>query len=295
MITTKLLAKYKNGNTRIKLYTDGTKIRKYKGVAKPIFPDSMDIKITNSCDLGCFYCHEESIPQGKHANIKTLLRILDKLPKGIELAIGGGNPLAHPSLLELLVNLKHKGFIVNMTVNQMHLDNIILKYALKHKLINALGISITDTSNLNHITKFINKGYHIVFHVIVGIHMVKVIEILMQFNNARILVLGYKQFGRGKTTYSEHTRKQIHEWYINIFKYLNKAIIGFDNLALDQLKLKRFFTNKDWSNLYMGDEFAFSMYIDAVEETYGESSTFAKRTPFNDITLIDYFQNEHTT
>lgn len=47
---------YKNGNTLVTLLNDGTKIREYEGTPISEFPESIDIKITNYCDLACSFC-----------------------------------------------------------------------------------------------------------------------------------------------------------------------------------------------------------------------------------------------
>ena len=47
---------YQNGNTTVTLMSDGTKIREYEGVPLVVHPESIDIKITDHCNLGCRYC-----------------------------------------------------------------------------------------------------------------------------------------------------------------------------------------------------------------------------------------------
>ena len=109
-----LLQKYKNGNVDVEIYTDGTKIQEWEGDykdAKPEFPNSMDVKITNYCDLNCPFCHEESTTKGKHGDLNKLLEILSDLPKGVEIAIGGGNPLDHPDLMYFLYSLDTHQYI----------------------------------------------------------------------------------------------------------------------------------------------------------------------------------------
>ena len=90
------IAKYTNGNTVVTILSDGTKIREYEGDPVILHPESIDVKITDYCDMGCAYCHESSTTSGSHADLKTLLGIIHDLPAGVELAIGGGNPLSHP-------------------------------------------------------------------------------------------------------------------------------------------------------------------------------------------------------
>ena len=56
ILKNKILAQYQNGNTSVKIYEDGTKIREYEGTPKTFFPESLDVKITDYCDLGCKFC-----------------------------------------------------------------------------------------------------------------------------------------------------------------------------------------------------------------------------------------------
>lgn len=53
------LLKYTNGNYNVTLsLKDGTKIRETEeDEFIPSRPESIDIKITNKCDIGCLFCH----------------------------------------------------------------------------------------------------------------------------------------------------------------------------------------------------------------------------------------------
>ena len=74
--------------------------------------------------------------------------------------------------------------------------------------------------------------------------------------------------------------------HINIIKGFK--VVSFDNLAIDQLKLRRIFSNKDWNEFYMGDDGQFTMYIDLVEEKYALSSTSIERFEIMD-DIVDMF------
>ena len=115
-----LLAKYKNGNYSVRLYDDGTKIKStlYDDFVAD-FPDSIDLKITDYCDVNCPMCHESSSINGRHADLNS--PFLDTIGSGTELAIGGGNPLSHPDLAQFLARMKNRGVICNLTVNERHL------------------------------------------------------------------------------------------------------------------------------------------------------------------------------
>ena len=90
-----VIASYKNGNTQVTILSDGTKIREFEETPEIEFMESIDVKITNYCDLNCPFCHEQSSVNGKHADIDKLIQLLDdaNLPRGIELSIGGGKRL----------------------------------------------------------------------------------------------------------------------------------------------------------------------------------------------------------
>ena len=143
----KLIGEYINGNYKISIYEDGTRIKETidpnddKFIAE--FPDSCDMKITNQCDMGCPMCHEASTPDGKHSDILLTSPIIQNLHPYTELAIGGGNPLSHPQLLGFLELLKSKNVIANMTLNYKHfLDNLsTVNYLVENRLIKGIGIS----------------------------------------------------------------------------------------------------------------------------------------------------------
>ena len=52
-----LIGKYKNGNYTVMLFEDGTKVR-YNDLDNltPSFAESMDVKLTDKCSVGCPFC-----------------------------------------------------------------------------------------------------------------------------------------------------------------------------------------------------------------------------------------------
>ena len=69
-----MIGKYKNGNYRVIIMSDGTKIRAIQDgtIPNPDFPENMDVKITNYCDIGCSFCYENSTINGCHGTILNL-------------------------------------------------------------------------------------------------------------------------------------------------------------------------------------------------------------------------------
>lgn len=283
---------YQNGNTTVTILEDGTKTRSWEGIPKIVHPESIDVKITNFCDMNCSYCHESSTTKGVHGDLDLLITKINQLPAGVELALGGGNPLSHPNLIEFLIKLKHQGLIANITVNQGHLKiyQELITYLIKEDLIKGLGISITN-NNFNYVKPFLELTKNVVYHVIAGVNSIEIIDKLMELGECKVLVLGYKKFGFGLNFYSSETEELIKIWKKKLPSYVGKCLLSFDNLAIEQLNVKRLFTDKGWEEFYMGDDFCFTMYIDAVKQEYAPTSRSNERVSFSSSELIDYFLN----
>jgi hypothetical protein len=288
------IATYRNGNTCVTILQDGTKIREYEDSPEIIHPESIDIKITDYCDMGCAYCHESSTTAGKHADLSELLRVISDLPAGVELAIGGGNPLSHPDLKKFLLDLKRRGIIANITVNQGHLKSYyeLIRELISDGLIHGLGISITS-NNFTYVKKINELSSNVVFHVIAGVNDISIIDRLMEFCEPKILILGYKTFGFGIQYYSPEVELGINSWKRGLRRYVGKVSLSFDNLAIEQLSVRRLFTHEGWEKFYMGDDFCFTMYIDAVKQEYGPTSRSNDRVSFDKSSLLEYFKNNN--
>lgn len=277
-----LLHSYQNGNVSCSIYDDGTAIREFDGIAEPIWPCSIDVKVTDYCDAGCTFCHEMSTVAGKHGDLALGLDVLTQLPAGCEIAIGGGNPLSHPGLYEpFLETLKAKGLIANLTVNQLHLKKFqsSLDYLLNERMIYGLGISY-HRADSNWLDRYMTPNT--VIHMIIGVHSIKELtKIQARWPNAKVLLLGYKQFGRGNEYFEKanhYVKSTMYGWYTQLHTFFNSGLtLSFDNLAIEQLKMRRFFTDTTWKNFYMGDDGTFTMYMDLVQKTFAPTSTSKER------------------
>lgn len=291
----KILGSYKNNDYTCTMFSDGTKIRwNDKDSFNAIKPESIDLKITNMCNMECGMCHENSTPNGKHGDILNLPFIDTMFPYS-EIAIGGGNPLAHPDLVEFLENLKERKIIASMTVNQVHfMHNIdFLKELTDKKLIYGLGISYIGVRHENCI-EAIKQFPNAVVHVINGIVHMDSLEALAH-NDLKILVLGYKEFRRGKALYDECGR-EIDSLKSQFYDMLPKIVddgwfkcISFDNLAIKQLEPKRLMSEEEYDSFYMGDDGAFTMYVDAVNRQFAKSSVSTERYDLMD-DIADMFK-----
>lgn len=291
----KILGSYKNNDYTCTMFSDGTKIRwNDKDSFNPIKPESIDLKITNKCDMACAMCHENSTPDGKHGDILNLPFIDTMFPYS-EVAIGGGNPLTHPDLIEFLEHLKERKILASMTVNQMHfMHNIdFLKELTDKKLIYGLGISYIGGRHKNAI-EAIKQFPNAVVHVINGVVHMDSLEALAN-NDLKILILGYKEFRRGKTLYDE-CGSEIdylkYQFYDMLPKIVNDGwfkCISFDNLAIKQLEPKRLMSEEDYKSFFMGMDGEYTMYVDAVNRQFAKSSVSTERYDLMD-NIADMFK-----
>lgn len=277
-----LLGRYKNGNFVTTILSDGTKIRETKDDEFiPSFAENMDVKITNFCNIGCPMCHEGSTTNGKFGDILNE-KFIDTLHPYQEVAIGGGDATSHPDLIPFLQKLKEQKVIANMTVNQIHFEKKqeLIKKLVDEKLIYGLGVSLVNPTK--HFIELIKQYPNAVIHVINGVLKPSDIKAL-ENNNLKILILGYKHLRRGNE-YFETEQNDIEvkqQWlYENLEDIIQKfKVVSFDNLAIEQLNVKRLLTQEEWDEFYMGDDGKVTYYVDMVERKFAQSSTapFDKR------------------
>ena len=285
---------YVNGNTIVTMYNDGTKVRYTRDgqIPAPEFPESMDLKITNRCDLVCEMCSMRSTPDGDHADLDD--PILDTIRPYTELAIGGGNPLEHPNLFAFLSRMQSKKVICNLTVNAAHFipNAAYLDWLSENGLIHGLGISVPEYVP-EKLFSFLPRFPNAVIHTIAGYTPMKVFDRLAN-KNLNLLVLGYKNMGSGEEYMHSHP-----DLIASYFSALEDKLpsmrsqfkaIAFDNLAVQQLRLRDKMSQKEWDSLYMGDDGDFTMYIDLVKHTYAASSTHKPR-PIDASSIKELFQH----
>lgn len=291
---------YKNGNTSVEINTKtGTRIinKPNNEPQKLEFPFSIDLAITSKCDKACSFCYKNCNKLGKNGDLNSAF--LNTLHKGTELAVGGGNPLEHPDLEQFLQKMAQNQVICSLTV---HVDHFIqnkeklLKWHEKD-LIKGLGISVQESDILSDKYKEIPNEDFIVLHTILGLIP---IEALVKILDRKVLLLGYKELGRGKpnnVAEKANISRKIHE----IADYVTKLIriansLAFDNAALKQChlsidKLKRLGVE----HLFNGHDYDLSsgsMYIDLAEEYYSNSSINEKvKIQLNEPTIEDIWKN----
>lgn len=272
----KIIGRYKNGNIITTILSDGTKIRVTNETEfTPNFAENIDIKITNHCDMSCPYCHEGSCKNGRHGDILNQ-KFIETLHPYQEVAIGGGDATSHPDLIPFLKKLKKLKVIANMTVNQKHFEEkqSLIKSLVDSRLIYGLGVSLTNPSE--QFIDLVKQYPNAVIHTINGILSPKDIEALAN-NNLKLLILGYKKLRRGTSWFEEEKsaiiqrQNWLKEHLSGILGCFN--VVSFDNLAIEQLDVRRLLSTKEWEEFYMGDDGKMTYYIDMVEQKFAKNST----------------------
>lgn len=193
---------------------------------------------------------------------------------------GGGDATSHPDLIPFLQKLKERKVIANMTVNQIHFEkkHELIKKLVDEKLIYGLGVSLVNPTK--HFIELIKQYPNAVIHVINGV--LKPLDIkALENNNLKMLILGYKHLRRGNKYFEEEQNdiETKQQWlYENLEDIIQKfKVVSFDNLAIEQLNVKRLLTQEEWDEFYMGDDGKVTYYVDMVERKFAQSST----APFN--------------
>lgn len=292
---------YKNGNYIVYLLNNGTKIRYTKdNELIPERPESIDVCITEKCNMNCQFCFANCTSDGKHAKLfnadGTPVYWLSTVAPYTELAVNG-NDMDHPQLEMFLKYCKEHNIIVSMTFHQKQFtDNYeLIREYQKQGLLHGIGISIS-LSDYRTI-ELIKHTPNAVCHVINGIVTENVINQLAN-NNLKLLILGYKYKGRGvsyakgeyyvgKNSVLNDNMKWLSDNVMNLSSLFDTVV--FDCLATEQLNMKEKLSENDWNKYYMGKDGTTTFYIDAVNEKFAKSSTETEYTDIDNKSVNEMF------
>lgn len=236
-------------------------------------------------------CHEGSTPDGELGDLNAAF--VNTLKPYQEVALGGGNVLEHQGLISFLEKLRDRKVFANITLNQVHFEQNrdIIKTLTDRKLVYGIGVSLVNPTD--ELIRMLGEFPNAVLHVINGIVTKEQIEKL-KGHDLKMLILGYKRLRRGEDYYKAEGEaiEGRKKWlYGNLGSILPEfKVVSFDNLAIEQLDVKRFLSPGEWEEFYMGDDGGYTFYIDMVKKEFAESSTapFDKRYPLMD-DVVDMF------
>ena len=278
--------KYKNGNYYVALnLDDGTKIRQTEDDEFDASrPESMDVKISNMCHRGCAFCHENSQPDGKIADLDFASAVVSTMPPYTEIAVGGGNLMENPEHTEAFLRMvKARKCVPSITLRQEDfIENIELVRAWREaELVYGIGVSLSDSSDPK-LVECMKVFPTSVLHVIAGVFTKEDVDNLAD-KGLKMLILGYKDIRRGISYRSSHEElvDSNIKWLSDDLDRVMKSfkVLSFDNLALEQLPVRELVGEETWERFYMGDDGTATFYIDLVEREFARSSTSLDRHP----------------
>ena len=288
----KLLAEYQNGNYITEIYEDGTKIRTTEeDQFIPSFAENVDVHTSDCCNNGCAMCYANCTPDGKFGKLLGW-KFLETLHPGTEMALNLNFPMPD-DFFDLLRYLKSCGIITNVTINQYHFEQYehIIKMMYKQELIHGLGISLANPTK--EFAKRVQQYPNAVIHVINGIFDEYAFDI-MKNHDLKILILGYKDTGRGVKYHKDMNDKvqKNQKWlFDNIDKIVSFfKVVSFDNLALMQLDVRRMFTDEQWEEFYMGNDGNFSFFINLVDGYFAKNSLSLVHYPIENKSMDEMFE-----
>ncbi|MCP4601621.1 MAG: radical SAM protein [Proteobacteria bacterium] len=213
-------------------------------------PTLADFQITTMCPMGCPHCYASSEPDGKWVELKDIEHVFDELKKnGItQVAIGGGEPLGHPDLIQVLELCHSRGMVPNLTTNGIYFSPDRL--AAMKKYCGAVALSLEGVGEKFSRTRKAGLGFFKErLEELMGCGIATVLQVTLSRENFDdlddivdfcleyphlygVIFLAYKEVGRGGRF--DHVlaglpSKRIHEQLRNSFVRLSKQTrVGYD-------------------------------------------------------------------
>jgi len=249
---------------------------------KSTAPELVDVKITDWCDKGCNFCYQSSTTKGVHASLDRIEAIAAMLGemRVFEVALGGGEPTAHPKFKEILNIFGDYGIVPNFTTfSDRWINNPLIVETVKRH-VGGIGVSCLSTKDLDLVNKIrtaFGRGFEgkiLAQHVVGSVPYQQTVDFIKAASDSylSILLLGYKDVGFGA----------IYERFDddNFETYLKLAIDDIENrwigLSVDTALINRYPNVPRILGapeaLVTSREGAFSCYIDATTNLIGASS-----------------------
>jgi len=266
---------------------------------KSQYPELVDLKITDYCDIGCNWCYQDSTKKGQHAPLDQIKKIVDVLSNMgvLEIALGGGETTEHPDFKEIIAYIKERNIIPNFTTQSTKWMNSPENIKFVYENVGAFAISIKDSAAAKMFTEKLDevmpiddyaprRGVQLNAQYVMGtmnketfLETTRILRDRKEVSRERIgypfrviTLLGYKDVGRG----DNFVPVKHNDWPSWIKEIQDDKIWPSLSWAIDTLlaeqsekKLEDLDVPK-W--LYSTKEGQFSMYIDAVDMKCGPSS-----------------------
>ncbi len=247
-------------------------------------PELADIKITDFCPYACDFCYQDSTLNGKHAKLEDIAFMAKELGKKqvFEVALGGGETTLHPQFKEIVKLFNDEHIVVNFTTKNLN----FFKQNIAGEILpmtGAIAFSVTSTKEIEQVLNSLqNSNYdevvdygayaykknRINFQYVMGstnIKDFKKIMTMIEKENLKITLLGFKDNGRGETFCPEN-----YQDWLNIVKN-TQAKVSIDTALAAEFEKDLLQENVKKETFHV-KEGGYSLYIDAVKNKFYPSS-----------------------
>lgn len=240
-------------------------------------PELVDVSVGNHCTTGCRYCYRGSTADQAFASVAEIVSAVHafQILGTFEVALGGGDPMQHPELLDLcgqLVNLVERGgnhTAVHVTTRETAwLRNPRLR-DVALRAFTAFGLSVDSLAALRRTHEAFQAAgvdrTRLNFQVVAGVPSQAMLVRMLDYarkHYLRVTLLGYKTTGFGD-------RVQPHPLDPSVLK--GHYGIGVDTV-LAQAWEPWLVANHAWKGSYALREGAFSCFYDVTTQRLHRSS-----------------------
>ena len=267
--------------TKLRLSLTNKTAAELDGV-KALTPELVDVKITDYCGRNCLYCYQDSTVHGMHANEEVLSHLAYMLKDlGVfEVALGGGEPTAHPNFSSIIANFSH-GMVANFTTRNLEW---CAAHASELSCVGSIAYSVDDKEDIDRLVSLACKhpilepcnrdawtrdsGGKIVIQHVVGATTQDRLFLLLEHAKKfeyPVTLLGWKSHGRGMAGALHNV-----DWQ----KAVDKA--GLYSVRIDTALAAQTNMTEYKREQYSKYEGAVSAYIDAVKMVAAPSSYCSK-------------------
>src|SRR5258708_2959899 len=100
-------------------------------------PVHAELDLTDRCNIACYFCNQQDLRTKEQIPLKRTTELIDELAgnglRSVRLS-GGGDPLFHREIDEVLEHLALRGIVVdNLTTNGVALTPAIAQYLVRNK------------------------------------------------------------------------------------------------------------------------------------------------------------------
>lgn len=186
------------------------------------------------CNFRCGYCHNPELIEGNLQNLSEdeILEYLEKNKKWLDgITVTGGEPLLYYTLVEFLIKVKNKGFLVKIDTNGSNPE--LLEILIKNKLVDYVAMDIKTSLD----------KYDEVARVNVDIEKIKKsVELIKKLENYEFRITSVPIY------HDENVFLEIANWLKGSKKFVIQQFNNRNDMLDDEFKNVRMFSMKELEN-----------------------------------------------